>query len=75
MDKNTNELMPTTRWNVSEIGQARVLGGYLQRRVVLEVPGADPNKRSCQGNTQSTLTPDWSSWSRYPIIHYRIAQT
>lgn len=37
--------MTTTRWNVSEIGQARVLRGYLQHRIVLEVPSADPNKR------------------------------
>lgn len=61
--------MRTTRWNASEIGQARVLRGYLQRRIVLEVPSADPNKRSCQGNRLSTLSPDWSSWSLYPLLN------
>jgi len=74
MDIPTEYANDSVEWNVSEIGQARVLRGYLQRRIVLEVPGADPNKRSCQGNTQSTLTPDWSSWSRYPLSNYRIAQ-
>jgi hypothetical protein len=60
----------TIRWNVGEIDQARVVRGYLQRRIVLEVPSA-PNKRSCQGNTPLTLTPDWSLGDD---IHYRIAR-
>ena len=63
MDKNTNELMPTTRWNVSEIGQARVLGGYLQHRIVLEVPSADPNKRRLSRKQPINTYPGLESWS------------